>query len=63
MSLNLKGGFVGIIRRHTIIRNDWLGEIEHRGVAVTDPSRTNDAAIDAENKALDRKLKSICRGC
>jgi hypothetical protein len=28
--LNLKGGFVGIIRRHTIIRNDWLGEIEHR---------------------------------
>jgi hypothetical protein len=24
---------------------------------------SNDAAIDAENKEVDRKLKSICRGC
>jgi hypothetical protein len=33
------------------------------GVAVTGPSSSNDAAIDAEDKALDHKLKSICRGC
>jgi hypothetical protein len=24
---------------------------------------SGDAAVDAENKAIDRKLKSICRGC
>jgi hypothetical protein len=27
------------------------------------PSTSGDAAVDAENKAIDRKLKSICRGC
>jgi len=27
------------------------------------PSTSGDAAIDAEDKALNRKLKSICRGC
>jgi hypothetical protein len=32
-------------------------------VSVTGPSNSTDAAIDAKNKALDRKLKSICRGC
>jgi hypothetical protein len=31
---------------------------------TTGSARTNsDAAIDAEDKAIDRKLKSICRGC
>jgi hypothetical protein len=30
---------------------------------VTGPSTSGDAAIDAEDKAVDRKLKSICRGC
>jgi hypothetical protein len=33
------------------------------GVSVTGPSTSGDAAIDAEDKAVDRKLKSICRGC
>jgi hypothetical protein len=33
------------------------------GTSVTGPSNTNDAAIDAENNAVDRKVKSICRGC
>jgi len=32
-------------------------------VSVTGPSTSGDAAVDAEDKAVDRKLKSICRGC
>jgi hypothetical protein len=28
-----------------------------------DRSTSNDAAINAENRAVDRELKSICRGC
>jgi hypothetical protein len=30
---------------------------------VTGPNAKEDAAIDAENKEVDRKVKSICRGC
>jgi hypothetical protein len=33
------------------------------GTAATGPQSSGDAAIDAEDKAIDRKLKSICRGC
>jgi hypothetical protein len=33
------------------------------GTAATGPSQSGDVAVDAENKAIDRKLKSICRGC
>ena len=33
------------------------------GVSAPGPSTRGDAAIDAEDKAIDRKLKSICRGC
>jgi len=33
------------------------------GTSATDPSVNPDVAIDAEGKAIDRKLKSICRGC
>jgi hypothetical protein len=33
------------------------------GTAVTDPQTNGDAAIDAEDKQINRKLKSICRGC
>jgi hypothetical protein len=33
------------------------------GTAATGPQTGGDAAIDAENKAIDRRLKSICRGC
>ena len=33
------------------------------GTTATGPQTSGDAAIDAEDKAIDRKLKSICRGC
>jgi hypothetical protein len=33
------------------------------GVDVTGPNRAGDAAVDEENKLVDRKVKSICRGC
>jgi hypothetical protein len=33
------------------------------GQAAIDPSTNTDAAVKAENQLLDRKLKSICRGC
>ena len=32
------------------------------GTAAT-PQTSTDAAINAENKTIDRKLNSICRGC
>jgi hypothetical protein len=33
------------------------------GGSTSGRSTADDATIDAENKLLDRKLKSICRGC
>jgi hypothetical protein len=33
------------------------------GTAASGPQTGGDAAIDAEDKAIDRKLTSICRGC
>jgi hypothetical protein len=33
------------------------------GKAATGPSTDTEAAVKAENQLLDRKLKSICRGC
>lgn len=33
------------------------------GKAMPPPTLNTDAAIQAENNLLDRKLKSICRGC
>lgn len=33
------------------------------GRAATEPATNADAAVQAENQLLDRKLKSICRGC
>ena len=33
------------------------------GTGVTGPQRSGDAAINEENKEVDRKIKSICRGC
>ena len=33
------------------------------GTAATRPQESTDAAINAENKTIDRKLKGICRGC
>jgi hypothetical protein len=30
---------------------------------ITGPQRSGDAAITDENKEVDRKIKSICRGC
>jgi hypothetical protein len=31
--------------------------------SMTGPQRSGDAAINEENKEVDRKIKSICRGC
>ncbi len=33
------------------------------GTEATGPSRSGDVEIDTENKTVDRKIKSICRGC
>jgi len=33
------------------------------GDATPSPPPNTDAAVQAENELLDRKLKSICRGC
>jgi hypothetical protein len=33
------------------------------GSTQSGPQTSGDAAIDAEDKAIDRKLKGICRGC
>ena len=33
------------------------------GTDITGPQRSGDAAINEENKEVDRKIKSICRGC
>jgi hypothetical protein len=30
---------------------------------MTGPQRSGDAEINEENKTVDRKIKSICRGC
>ena len=30
---------------------------------MTGPQRSGDAEITKENKEVDRKIKSICRGC
>ena len=33
------------------------------GTDMTGPQRSGDAEIAKENKEVDRKIKSICRGC
>ena len=33
------------------------------GSTVTGPQTSGDVAVDKENKEVDRKIKSICRGC
>ncbi len=33
------------------------------GRSAAEPTTNADAAVKAENELLDRKLKSICRGC
>jgi hypothetical protein len=30
---------------------------------MTGPQRSGDGAINEENNEVDRKIKSICRGC
>jgi hypothetical protein len=30
---------------------------------MTGPQRSGDTAVNEENKEVDRKIKSICRGC
>jgi len=34
-----------------------------RGTDVTGPQTHGDAAIEEENRTIDRKVNSICRGC
>ena len=33
------------------------------GTAAIGPQTNSDIVIDREDKAIDRKIKSICRGC
>jgi hypothetical protein len=33
------------------------------GATVTGPQTSGDVEVDKENKEVDRKIKSICRGC
>jgi hypothetical protein len=33
------------------------------GTAATGPQTSSDVAIDREDKAIDLRLRSICRGC
>jgi hypothetical protein len=40
-----------------------VGRAGSGGVDVTGPSTTGDAAVSAEDKLVDKKIKSICRGC
>jgi hypothetical protein len=39
------------------------GTASNAGAGVTTGSAGTDAAVAAENKSVDRKIKSICRGC
>jgi hypothetical protein len=39
------------------------GSAARSGIDVTGPQRSGDAAVNEENKEVDRKIKSICRGC
>lgn len=46
----------------------WPAPVGHRQPTTTDvrgsgSNQNGPSAIDAEDKALDRKLKSICKGC
>ena len=41
-----------------------IGSSERLGTGTAAvPQTSSDAAINEENKTIDRKLKSICRGC
>jgi hypothetical protein len=39
------------------------GSAARSGTDMTGPRRGGDPAINDENKEVDRKIKSICRGC
>ena len=39
------------------------GRAAGSGTDMTGPQRSGDSAINEENKEVDRKIKSICRGC
>ena len=53
---------VGRRRQHGAGCDDRLGGIARNGNGAT-PQTSTDAAINEENKTIDRKLNSICRGC
>ena len=63
---------VSFARRHHATSPPGTGSIDSAkssgktlgtGQATEPPTTSGDAAINAENEILDRKLKSICRGC
>jgi hypothetical protein len=39
------------------------GRVGTGGTAATGPQTKGDTALDKEDRDIDRKLKSICRGC
>ena len=62
------GGRPGATNRSSDKQMPWPAPVGHRQPRIdqvpseNDPSNPNDA-IAREDAALDRKLKSICRGC
>ena len=60
-------------RRHGAVVRRWRqhwqrcdhgsGRSAGSGTDMTGPQRSGDAEINEENKKIDRKIKSICRGC
>ena len=51
------GAVVWRRRQHRQRRNHGVGKIGGKG------RRVDDGEITEENKTVDRKIKSICRGC
>ena len=39
------------------------GQAGAGGTSLTGPSSTGDVAVDEQNRAADKKIKSICKGC
>jgi hypothetical protein len=72
----LLGGSVAVAQNSARTRNSGPAQSSQSGNAAADapighkqprpsdvPSQSGSSKLDDENAALDRKLKSICRGC
>jgi hypothetical protein len=53
---------MAIVRRDQLHSASWAGARSPCAGFRSVP-RNDDVAIDKEDKAINRKLKSICRGC